>query len=318
MNFKPIIIVAGEPNSVFLEILIKSIKNKINSPIILIISEKIFKLQMKKLKFFYPYISINQDDILNKNFDNKKINLLNVNYGGKKAFEKISNKSQKYINACFELGLNLVESGITDKFINGPISKKKFLRNKYLGVTELLAKITATKKYAMLLYNKELAVSPITTHLPIKLVTLNITKKMIIEKVNLLFKFYKDKFNKNPRIAVLGINPHCESIEAFDEDKNIIEPAVKYLKKTMNITGPIPADTAFIKQNRKKFDLIIGMYHDQVLTPIKTLYEYKLINITVGLPFIRVSPDHGPNEKMMGKNLSNPQSLVEALKFLDF
>ena len=80
----------------------------------------------------------------------------------------------------------------------------------------------------------------------------------------------------------------------------------------------LAADTIFLKNNRKKFDLIIGMYHDQVLTPMKTLFEYNAINITIGLPFIRVSPDHGPNESMLGKNKSNYLSLLNSIKFLDF
>jgi 4-hydroxythreonine-4-phosphate dehydrogenase len=83
------------------------------------------------------------------------------------------------------------------------------------------------------------------------------------------------------------------------------------------VSGPFPADTIFLKNNRKKFDVIIGMYHDQVLTYLKTLFEYDAINITLGLPFLRISPDHGPNEKMLGKNLSNPLSLLKAIKFLD-
>ena len=81
--------------------------------------------------------------------------------------------------------------------------------------------------------------------------------------------------------------------------------------------GPFPADTIFLQKNRRNFDVILGMYHDQVLTPIKTLFEYNAINITMGLPFLRVTPDHGPNEKMFGKNQSSPQSLIQALKFLD-
>ena len=92
---------------------------------------------------------------------------------------------------------------------------------------------------------------------------------------------------------------------------------IKNLKKRYSISGPYPADTIFTKNNRKKFIVIVGMYHDQVLTPIKTLYEYDAINITLGLPFTRISPDHGPNEKMLGKNLSNPLSLIKAIKFLD-
>jgi len=88
-------------------------------------------------------------------------------------------------------------------------------------------------------------------------------------------------------------------------------------KKKINIDGPFSSDTIFLKQNRKKYDVIIGMYHDQVLNPMKTLFEYDAINITLGLPFIRISPDHGPNENMIGKNLSDPTSLIRAIEFLD-
>ena len=170
----------------------------------------------------------------------------------------------------------------------------------------------------MLIYNKNLSVCPLTTHLPLKSVTKKITKKNIYQKTKLLNNFYKRKFDKKPKIAILGLNPHCESTHKFNEDDKIIRPTVNSLhKKGFNISGPYPADTFFIKKNRDKFDVVLGMYHDQVLTPIKTLFEYDAINITLGLPFIRISPDHGPNEKMIGKNLSNPLSLIQAINFLD-
>jgi 4-hydroxythreonine-4-phosphate dehydrogenase len=169
----------------------------------------------------------------------------------------------------------------------------------------------------MLIFNKELSVCPITTHLPLKFVSKKITKKEIINKVSLINNFYKKNLRLKPRIAILGLNPHCESVDAYNEDEKIIKPSIKYLKKKYNVSGPYPADTIFLKNNRKNFDVIVGMYHDQVLTPIKTLYEYDAINITLGLPFIRISPDHGPNETMLGKNLSNPLSLLRAIKFLD-
>lgn len=318
MNFKPILVVAGEPNSIFLEIFFKALKiNKFKSPIVLIVSLKIFKLQMKKLNLNYAYKIYNEKNIFNKMLNNKKINIINIQYHSNKSFKKISKKSQKYINKSFSLALKLIRLNLTDKFINGPISKKHFLNNKFLGITEYLVKRTNTKKYAMLIYNKKLSVSPITTHLPIKLINKTISKKMIIDKINLLNNFYKKQFNKKPKIAVTSINPHCETIHSFDEDKKIVKPAINYLKKKIYITGPYAADTIFLKKNREKFDLIIGMYHDQVLTPMKTLYEYDAINITVGLPFLRVSPDHGPNENMIGKNISNPKSLIQAIKFLD-
>ena len=318
MKIKPILIVAGEPNSIFIEILIKSlVKKKFKSPILLVVSLKVFLLQMKRLKMNFPFKIIDENNLDNLILDNKKLNLININYNIDDAFEKISSKSNKYIERCFNLALKILKTGLTNKFINGPVSKKYFLKDKFLGITEYLAKKTNTNNFAMLIYNKKFSVAPITTHLPLKLVSKNITKNLIIKKILLINNFYKNYFGINPKIAVTGVNPHCESIDPFNEDKKIIEPAVKYLKKKINVTGPVPADTVFLKNNRKKYDLIVGMYHDQVLTPMKTLCEYDAINITIGLPFIRISPDHGPNESMMGKNISNPKSLFEAIKFLD-
>ena len=144
-----------------------------------------------------------------------------------------------------------------------------------------------------------------------------INKKIISNKIFLINDFYKQIFGFSPKIGILGLNPHCESVSKFNEDEKIIKPAVKSLKKKYRVSGPLSADTVFIKDYRKKFDVIVGMYHDQVLTPIKTIYEYDAINITLGLPFIRISPDHGPNEKMLGKNKSNPLSLIQAINFLD-
>ena len=318
MKVKPILIVAGEPNSIFIEILIKSlVKKKFKSPIILIVSIKVFLLQIKKLKINFPFKIIDENNLDNFTLDNKKLNLINIKYNTTKAFEKISTRSNKYIEKCFNLALKILKTGLTNKFINGPVSKKYFLKDKFLGITEYLAKKTNSNNFAMLIYNKKFSVTPITTHLPLKLVSKNITKNLIIKKILLINNFYKNYFNINPKIAVTGLNPHCESVDAFNEDKKITKPAVKYLKKKINITGPLPADTVFLKNNRKKYDLIVGMYHDQVLTPMKTICEYDAINITIGLPFIRISPDHGPNESMMGKNLSNPKSLFESIKFLD-
>tara|TARA_B100000902_G_C27319179_1_gene923204 strand:+ start:4784 stop:5749 length:966 start_codon:yes stop_codon:yes gene_type:complete len=319
MRFEPILIVAGEPNSIFLEIFLKSIKNnKIRSPIIFIASLKLVKLQMSKLKIKKKInIIINKNLKLNKITKNK-INLINVNYNPKKPFEKISKKSNKYISNSFKLAFELIKKNKIKKFINGPINKKTFLNKNYLGITEFISKNFKIKKSAMLIYNKQLSVCPVTTHLPLKFVTKEISKKIIIEKIRLIDEFYRKNLNKKPRIAILGLNPHCESVDKYNEDEKIIKPTVSYLKKNnFNVTGPHSADTIFLKKNRINYDVILGMYHDQVLTPIKTLYEYNAINITLGLPFLRISPDHGPNEKMLGKNLSNPISLIKAISFLD-
>ena len=318
MNFNPILIVSGEPNSVFLELFFKVFsKNKIKRPIILISSKKLLKLQMKKLGFKKKIRVLEKSKLKFYKLDNKNINLIDVEYNPKKAFEKISKKSNKFIKNSFKLAFQLIKKNNINKFINGPISKKYFLKNNFLGITEYISEKFNIRNTCMLIFNKKLSVCPITTHLPLKLVSKKITKKNIIKKVSLINNFYEKKFKFKPRIAILGLNPHCESIHAFNEDKKIIKPSIKYLKNKYDVSGPFPADTIFLKNNRKNFDVIVGMYHDQVLTPIKTLYEYDAINITLGLPFIRISPDHGPNESMLGKNLSNPLSLLKAIKFLD-
>ena len=127
-----------------------------------------------------------------------------------------------------------------------------------------------------------------------------------------------NKGNKISKKKYEFVGPICETTDKFNEDNKILYPAIKSLrKKGFNISGPFSADTIFLKQNRIKFDVILGMYHDQVLSPMKALMEYDAINITLGLPFLRISPDHGPNEKMINKNLSSPLSLIKAIKFLD-
>jgi len=320
MNYKPILIVAGEPNSIFLEIFFKSIQaHHYKSPLIIIASKKLLEQQMMRLGFFFEINTIDQNFKKFNLLNNKKINLINVEYKFKSCFEKISSKSNYYIKDCFELALKIIKQNKLSKFINGPISKKSFLKGKTLGITEYLAKKTKNNnKVVMLIFNNKLSVSPLTTHLPLKDVHKQISKQKIYQHVKIITKFYKKKFNKKPKIAITGLNPHCESNFKNCEEEAIIIPAIKKLKlKKFNVNGPFPADTVFIKDYLKKFDVIIGMYHDQVLSPMKALFNFDAINITLGLPFTRISPDHGPNTFMLGKNLSDPKSLINAIKFLD-
>ena len=170
----------------------------------------------------------------------------------------------------------------------------------------------------MLIYNKLLSVCPITTHIPLKNVSKRISSNKILKKITTINKFYKTNLKKIPKFAVTGLNPHCESIFKNNEENKIIKPAIKQAqKKNLRVKGPFPADTIFTKNNIKKFDVVIGMYHDQVIAPFKTLYNFNAINITLGLPFIRISPDHGTNNQMLGQNKSDPTSLQEALNFVN-
>jgi len=320
VNYKPIIIVAGEPNSVFLEIFFKA-KKKYNfkKPIILIVSKTLLQEQMKKLNFKFKINVLSVKEIFYLKLNSQMINIIDINYKFNKCFDKISNKSNVYIENSFDIALKLLRNNQCSGLINGPISKKHFLKGKSLGITEYLAKKTKkNNNVAMLIYNKKLSVSPITTHLALKDVHKNISKQKIYTHIKLITEFYKKILKRKPKIAITGLNPHCESNFKDCEEDSIIIPAIKNLNvRKFKVEGPFPTDTIFSKEHLKNYDIIVGMYHDQVLTPMKALFGFDAINITLGLPFVRISPDHGPNSSMLGKNLSNPKSLIEALKFLD-
>ena len=320
-DFKPIVVVAGEPNSIFLELYFKVLKEKkIKNPLILIVSEKILFKQSHFLKQKIKVKKINVDKIDFKRMNNKQINFINVEYNQANAFKKISTKSKQYIEKCFEIGLKILKNHKCAGMVNGPISKKHFLNFKYKGITEYLAKKNNinTEKVAMLIFNNNLSVCPITTHLPVSKISQNIKREKIISNAKLIDKFFRIYLKRIPKIAVTGLNPHCETNNKINEEKQIINPSIRYLQKNkIKIFGPFAADTIFMKNNIKNFDVVIGMYHDQVLAPIKAIYDFKAINITLGLPFIRISPDHGPNEKMLGKNKSNYESLYHSIKFFE-
>ena len=170
----------------------------------------------------------------------------------------------------------------------------------------------------MLIYNKKLSVCPITTHIPLQKVSESIDKKNIISKVKTINNFYNSIFNIKPKFAILGLNPHNYSSLKISEEKKIIAKSVSAIKKMkINVVGPISTDTSFMNYKENKYNVIIGMYHDQVLTSFKALFKYNAINITLGLPFIRISPDHGIGENIVGKNLSNNQSLIESINFFN-
>ena len=320
---KPIAIIAGEPNSISSEIIFKCWKLKkkyIHKPLFIIGSVQLLNLQMKQLKY---KIKIKK---INKHFKIRDLNeiglpVYDIDYTQKKPFEKISSKSNKYIFKCFEVALKFVKDKKIIGFINCPISKEYLFKNKHQGVTEFLSKKLNKKNNneVMLIYNKKLSVSPITTHIPLNQVSKKINQYKIVEKVKIINNFYKKFLNKKPNFAILGLNPHNFSISKKSEEKKIINKAIKSLVKLkINAKGPVAPDSSFVIFKKYKFDVIIGMYHDQVLSPFKALYNFFAINITLGLPYIRISPDHGIAEDIVGKKIANPNSLIESIKFFNY
>ena len=168
----------------------------------------------------------------------------------------------------------------------------------------------------MLIKSEKLAVSPITTHIDLREVSKKIDIRLISKKIETIHNWYRKFLKKKPKIAVLGLNPHNAELRQGSEEKKIIIPTIKKLKKKkINIHGPLVSDTIFIKEY-KNFDVVVGMFHDQVLAPFKAIFKFDAINITLGLKYIRVSPDHGTAKKLIGKNKGDETSLFKCIKFV--
>ena len=234
-------------------------------------------------------------------------------------FQVSKQNKNKYIFECFKIATDLARRKKILGFINCPVNKLEVFGNKDIGVTEFLAKQEKVYgKEVMLIYNNKFSVTPITTHIKIKKVSNFLTKKLVINKLITLNKFFIKTLKFKPKIALLGLNPHNYEFRKNSEEIKILIPAIKFLKKCkISVEGPLSGDTAFINPQKKGFDVIVGMYHDQVLSPFKALFKFNAINISLGLPYIRISPDHGTGQDIIKKNLADPQSLIESIKFFN-
>ena len=314
---KIVAFVAGDPDSINSEIIAKTWKKRNISKNLNMFIIGNYNLIRKQFKILKIKINIKKLESFRKNDFKKSMLVYNVPFKFKNAFKNTANGKRKYILNSLNLGIKLVKEKKIVGFINCPINKREVFGNTNLGVTEYLAKkFKVTGKEAMLIYNKNLSVSPLTTHIQIKKIAGSITKKNIENKIITINNFFYKTLKIKPKIGVLGLNPHNYELRNNSEEKKIIIPVIKKVRnKGIKITGPIPADTAFLKNNRKKFNVILGMYHDQVLSPFKALYNFDAINITLGIPYLRISPDHGTGQDIIKKNIANPESLIESIKF---
>ncbi len=313
-----ILIVAGDPNSINTEIILKVWKKlsiSIRKNVYIIGNGELIKKQFLKLKTKLPVTILQQfeEHVISKN-----LKIINIPLNFKNPFNVPKKSASKYMFNCLNLAHSLAKNYSVKGLINCPINKK-LIGNSNIGITEYLAaknKVTKDSE-VMLIYNKNLSVVPITTHVRIRNISKLISIKIITRKIKTLNKGLSKILRKKPKIAILGLNPHnAEFLKSSEEHKVIIPSIRKLRKENIDVYGPFSADTMFIEEH-KKFDVIVGMYHDQVLTPFKTLFNYDAINITLGLKYLRVSPDHGPAKNIILKNKANELSLLNCIKFLN-
>ena len=291
----------------------------------------------KKSYDFFPII-FGDKEMLRSRAENLGIKVDIRTYRGK---EKLSNDSLWIANQSCDVSVNpgqpdpncakfvisnfrqAVKRTISKEFeavVTCPINKEVINKGgiKFTGHTEELAKISDTDSVVMLLVNEKLKVALATTPLPLKEVPMKITKDLIHETLLIIDKELKNKWKiKNPLIKVLGLNPHAgDGGFIGSEDQKILIPVIEKLNSLgLNITGPHSADTAYIdRDNQTKEDVILAMYHDQGLPVVKTLGFGNIVNVTLGLPFIRTSVDHGTAYDAAGSIEANESSLVEAAK----
>ncbi len=185
----------------------------------------------------------------------------------------------------------------------------------HAGHTEFLATLAGVTNVAMLFSSDPLKVALLTTHLSLKEAIRHVQKEEIVSKVQLISEEFAKLFRQTPRIALCALNPHSGEAGMFgDEEKEEIIPAVDALRRSkIDVSGPFPSDTIFLRAIKGEFDLVVAHYHDQALIAVKSL-DLKAVNVTLGLPFVRTSPDHGTAFDIAGKNLADPSSMIEAIK----
>ncbi len=216
-----------------------------------------------------------------------------------------------------------VTAGRASAVVTNPIAKNVLFRSGFShpGHTEFLAELASVNGIApqpvMMLWSPQLAVVPVTIHLALRDAIAQLTTDLIIRTSRIVAADMKTRFGiAKPRLAISGLNPHAGEDGSFGkEDQSIIAPAITVLRNEgVDVKGPLPADTMFHEAARKTYDCAICMYHDQALIPIKTLAFDEGVNVTLGLPFIRTSPDHGTAFDIAGTGRANPSSLIAALR----
>ena len=312
-DMRPIVITCGDPAGVGPEVAVsawKALKDEI--PICLIIDPKFLTKSIKIKIFDQPPPA--------KEIDTNRLTVIKQEFNEDRVAGKPKPQHAETIIKVVERAVKFAKSGKCSAICTMPISKsilKAGAKFRFPGHTEYLAYLDKSSNFAMMLVNKYLKVVPATIHVPIK----DITKCLNAEKIEKIIRttHYElvNRFSiSHPDIWISGLNPHAgENGTIRDEEKKYISPVIKKLQSEgYNLLGPISADTMFYEKKRRKFDAAICMYHDQALIPIKTLDFHTSVNLTIGLSFIRTSPDHGTAFDIAGKNLANPTSAIEAIK----
>lgn len=314
---KPIAITCGDPTGVGPELTVKAwqaLKSELN--LVLFSSFDFMKKQFPDIPMF-KIERIHDVDKVTK----KGLPIFDIPFSSSPKLGELNNNLALETIKSIQLATNCTMNGETAALCTNPINKFSLMSGanfNFTGHTDYLKHLTGSQKSIMMIATDNFRVIPLTVHSSLKEAIKTITKSLIRSTIEVSYESLRVLFNiRDPKIYVSGLNPHAgENGMLGNEEIDIIKPAIDMLveKKGWSITGPLSADTMFYTQMRSKYDLAVCMYHDQALIPIKTVFFNEAINITLGLPIIRTSPDHGTAHDIAGKNLASPTSLINAIR----
>lgn len=312
----------GDPCGIGPEIIVRSLASpslKRAANYIIIGNQEVLEQTAKSLKIPFRYKIILNDSGLEN--ITSTLSLISTGHFGRNHMKKRgpTKEGGELSFQWIKKGIHLALQGKINALSTAPICKEAIhmAGHDYPGHTEILCDLSRVKRVVMLMAGGALRVAFVTTHIALKEIPHGITVKNVLETITISNDYLKKYFNiKKPRIAVCGVNPHAGEEGIFgNEEEKIITPAVKKAKN-LGITceGPVSADTVFYKALKGMYDLVVSMYHDQGAIPLK-LHAFETgVNITLGIPFIRTSPDHGTAYDIAGKGIANPDSMKEAIK----
>jgi 4-hydroxythreonine-4-phosphate dehydrogenase len=314
-------ITMGDPSGIGPEIILKSYERKgIRKVKIIVIGDfgvMLAAYNMLNIKSFRLNRIENISECI---FNNEFLNIFDLKLIRKDELHpgKVQAVSGNAAFECIRKAVDLVKNNIIHTIVTAPLNKEalQLAGHHYSGHTEILAALTGTKDYAMLLYERKLCVIHVSTHVSL-LEAISRVKGNRIENVIEMANAVIKKLGKAmPRIAVAGLNPHAGENGLFGKEEiQEISPAVNRMKeKGINVEGPIPPDTVFLQAVEGKYDIVVAMYHDQGHIPLKLIGFNSGVNVTVGLPFIRTSVDHGTAFEIAWQGKANENSMVEAIK----
>ncbi len=317
---KRFIFTCGDINGIGPEISIKALnkiflKNK-SANFIFIIPENVFSATIRLVEPKFDYTIIKDPTSLNSK--SGQISILTLE-PFKQQIGKPTITSGEAAYLTLKMSFQLLKQNLADAVVTAPVSKSalKLAKVKYPGQTEMYADWCGVRNFAMTFLSDSLRVALHTIHIPLNEVARSINKKKITAKLSTVISMLKNDIGiMKPRIAVLGLNPHAgEAGIIGTEEKEIIEPIIKSKKFEDTIYGPFSSDAFFANRKFKDYDLVFGLYHDQVLIPFKYINSGRGVNYSAGLPIIRTSPDHGTAYDIAGKGIADESSMIEAFKY---